>query len=105
MVLAGTNSEFSLPGADDSETDDRSSNTGHTPEDRRQSMSAEIAAKENAQVRYSRLLVMFVLACSALGVGYLAFSFVSQEEEDDFKTQVRSKQGQHRNDGLFIETN
>ncbi|KAL3938715.1 MAG: hypothetical protein SGBAC_006428 [Bacillariaceae sp.] len=88
MPYAGTDSEFSLPMADDdSNTDERSSNTGHTPPDRRPSMSAEIAAKENTQVRYSRLLVMFVLACSALGVGYLTFSFVTQEEEDDFKTQ------------------
>jgi len=79
------NSEFSLP--DDSETDERSSNTRDSPSEQRQSISAEIAAKENAQVRYSRLLVMFVLACSALGVGYLAFSFVTREEEDDFKSQ------------------
>lgn len=91
MAHLGTNSEFSLPNADDSELDERSSNTGNTPEDRRQSMSAEIAAKENAQVRYSRLLVMFVLACSALGVGYLAFSFVTRAEENDFKTQVRKQ--------------
>eukprot|EP00526_Cylindrotheca_closterium_P003860 CAMPEP_0113601554 /NCGR_PEP_ID=MMETSP0017_2-20120614/292_1 /TAXON_ID=2856 /ORGANISM="Cylindrotheca closterium" /LENGTH=1159 /DNA_ID=CAMNT_0000509857 /DNA_START=105 /DNA_END=3584 /DNA_ORIENTATION=- /assembly_acc=CAM_ASM_000147 len=86
MPYAGTESEFSLPMAEESDTDERSSNTGHTPEGR-PSMSAEIAAKENTQVRYSRLLVMFVLACSALGVGYLTFSFVTQEEEDDFKTQ------------------
>ncbi|CAJ1934430.1 unnamed protein product [Cylindrotheca closterium] len=90
MPYAGTNSEFSLPMADDDETDDKSSNTGHTPPDRRPSQSAEIAAKENTQVRYSRLLVMFVLACSALGVGYLTFSFVTNEEEDGFKTQFEN---------------
>jgi hypothetical protein len=75
--------------SDKSETDDRSSGSGHTPPERRPSMSPEIAAKENTQVRYSRLFVMFVLACSALGVGYLTYSFVTNEEEDDFELHVR----------------
>lgn len=91
MPYPGTNSEFSLPMADDSETDDHSSGTGHTPPERGQSTSPEIAAKENTQVRYSRLLVMFVLACSALGVGYLTYSFVTNEEEGDFELQVRKE--------------
>jgi hypothetical protein len=66
--------------ADESETDD----TPPVP-----IMSPEIAARENTHVRYSRLLVMFVLACSALGVGYLTYSFVTNGEEDDFELQVR----------------
>jgi hypothetical protein len=86
MPYPGANSEFSMP-ADESETDDHSSGTGLTPPVR--VMSPEIAARENTHVRYSRLLVMFVLACSALGVGYLTYSFVTNGEEDDFELQVR----------------
>lgn len=74
---------------DDSENDGGTTTTGNTPPRHRPSLAAEIAAKENTQVRYSRLLVIFVLTCSALGVGYFTFSFVTNEEEDDFKTQVR----------------
>jgi hypothetical protein len=86
MPYAGANSEFSLP-ASESETDGHSSGTGLTPPV--PVMLPEIAARENTQVRYSRLLVMFVLACSALGVGYLTYSFVADEDEEDFELQVR----------------
>jgi hypothetical protein len=81
MAYPGANSEFGLP-ADESGSDDHSSGTGHTP-------PVPIAAKENTHVRYSKLLVMFVLACSALGVGYFTYSSVTNEEEDLFKLQVR----------------
>eukprot|EP00980_Cylindrotheca_fusiformis_P006369 scaffold1356_cov123-Cylindrotheca_fusiformis.AAC.50 len=90
MVYPGANSEFSLPHEADSETDEHSSNTGQTPPDTNQGLAAEIAARENTQVRYSRLLVMFVLATSALGVGYLTYSFVSNEEKDDFELQYEN---------------
>jgi hypothetical protein len=86
MPYPGANSEFGLP-ADESESDDHSSATGYTPPV--PIKSPEIAARENTHVRYSRLLVLFVLACSALGVGYLTYSFVTNEEEEDFKLQVR----------------
>lgn len=78
MPPAAADSEYSMPMLADSETDERSAGPGST---------AEIASKENTQVRYSRLLVMFVLVCSALGVGSLTFSFVTNEGKDDFETQ------------------
>ena len=51
----------------------------------------EIVAKENKQVFYSRFLVFFVLACSAFGVAFLTFRFVSDEEKDDYESQVRKE--------------
>jgi hypothetical protein len=51
----------------------------------------EIAARENRQVFFSRLLVMGVLFCSAVTVGCLAYRFVLGEEEKDYKAQVSER--------------
>ena len=47
----------------------------------------EIAAKENKQVFYSRYLMLFVLACSAMAVAFLTYKLVTDEELEDFESQ------------------
>jgi hypothetical protein len=92
-VLGGRGgaSEFSLPL--DGNDDARSTNSTSTPDQStggatQRNLEPEIAARENAQVFYSKLLVMSVLLLSAGGVGFLTWWFITGEEEDDYKAQV-----------------
>jgi hypothetical protein len=94
-VLGGMEgaSEFSLPLDDDDNDDARSTNSTSTPEQStggatQRNLEPEIAARENALVFYSKLLVMSVLLLSAGGVGFLTWWFIAGEEEDDYKAQV-----------------
>jgi hypothetical protein len=93
-VLGGRGgaSEFSLPLDVDDNDDARSTNSTSTPEQstvtNQRNLEPEIAARENAQVFYSKLLVMSVLLLSAGGVGFLTWWFIAGEEEDDYKAQV-----------------
>ena len=49
----------------------------------------QIAHRENMYVFYTRSLVLFVLFISTALVAYFTWNFVSTEENDDFKAQVR----------------
>ena len=75
-------SEYSIPQSDSEFELNRE--TEYTDPNYQPDPPVEIVAKENKQVFYSRFLVIFVLACSAFGVAYLTFRFVSDEEKDDF---------------------
>jgi hypothetical protein len=54
------------------------------------SVAPTLARKETAAVNRSKLLVYLVLALAAGGVGYATHQFLSQEEQSDFESQVRS---------------
>jgi hypothetical protein len=57
----------------------------------RSDLSPALAAKETRQVNRSKILVYLVLLVSAVTVGYFTYYFLSQEEENNFETQVSSQ--------------
>ena len=67
-----------------STTSDRSPTVKGT----RRTSAQRIAEKENRQVKYSKILVFFVLLAAAAAVGYLTYRYITGEEEDDYRTQV-----------------
>lgn len=86
--LAG-NSEFSLPHEGDDDDDNYSVSTEGNYGSGGAMKEEIIAAKENKQVFYSKLLVMGVLLASAGFISFITYWFVSGEEEDDYQVQVR----------------
>ena len=52
---------------------------------------AEIAQKENQLVKYSKIFVIVVILCVAAIMGYLTHRYISNQEDEDHKQQVRYK--------------
>jgi hypothetical protein len=53
--------------------------------------SWSLASKETKQVNRSKVLLLGVMAISAVVLGLLTFLIVDEEEEDDFRAAVSSK--------------
>ena len=93
-VETPNNENSSLVESSDHESS-RGFDTSHTPEEStssndRSDMSPALAAKESKQVFRSKILVYLVLLVSAATVAGFTYYFLSQEEKNDFETQVRS---------------
>jgi hypothetical protein len=62
-----------------------------TSSNERSEISPALAAKETKQVLRSKILVYFVLLVSAATVAGFTYYFLSQEEDNNFETQVRRR--------------
>ena len=92
-VETPNNDNSSLVESSDHESS-RGFDTSHTPEEStssndRSDVSPALAAKESKQVIRSKILVYLVLLASAATVAGFTYYFLSQEEKNDFETQVR----------------
>jgi hypothetical protein len=75
----------SNPSSSSSEKDDGSQASGTS------NSSWSLASKETKQVNRSKVLLLGVMAISAVVLGLLTFLIVDEDEEDDFRAAVSSK--------------
>jgi hypothetical protein len=83
--LGGSDSESTTRGFESSRRTSEESTSSH---DKSSEMSPSLSAKESRQVLRSKILMYIVLLVSAITVAGFTYHFLTQEEDNNFETQV-----------------